>query len=198
MTETVQDSPSRIYELASRKMRFFAAIVDAIIASISLAITYIINYYAVTRFFSSYYEMLENKSISAFSSAAIYHQIIITIVFTAIYFFVNYSFMRNGQTIGMKLLYIQVADVQGKTASIWRMYFLREIIFWQIIYLLKYSFGYILHSYYALDAESVRLSTNLLSSIILTVDLLFIYRIDRRCIHDFFAGTIVIALKKKK
>ena len=119
-----------------------------------------------------------------------------TIAFTVICFIVNYSFLRNGQTIGKRLLHIQVADVQGKVASIWRMFFLREIIFVQIIHFMQLLIVYFFHSYYVLDDNTISLLWRWLGLIFL-INVLFIYRRDRRCIHDFFARTIVIQLPSR-
>ena len=186
-----------MYELASRKRRFFAVLVD--IAIFGIIIYLVLQWYPFDESAKNVPYMkayVENR----FSKSNIYRQII----FNIIAFLVNYPFLRNGQTIGKRLLNIQVTDIQGNVASIWRMYFLRGLIFNQIIDVLDYSINYFLYSYYLFDNNSIGLQS-LLSSMdyfetglfmlgksIVLADLLFICRSDRRCIHDFFAGTIVI------
>ena len=194
MTDTVQEnSKDQIYVLASRRRRFFAAILDWVIGLIVYSFTAIIVYY-----FSRLY--IFEGSVTAYSDAVIdtpiIHILILLFIIT-IHFFVNYPFLINGQTIGMRVFTIQVADVHGNVASIWRMYFLREIAFSGVIVLFRFAFLNILNGFSGLDAATVKLSANFFYLIAFAVNLLFIYRSDRRCIHDLFAGTIVIKPTKE-
>jgi len=119
MTEIIQDSLNQKYELATRGSRFFAYIVDTIISAI-------IVYFVVLRWYPLEEIALDmpDKEIM-FSKPVLLNDLYRTITYIVIYFIVNYAFLRNGQTIGKWLLNIQVADVQGKVASIW-MVTLRE------------------------------------------------------------------------
>ena len=193
MTDTVQEnSKDQIYELASRRRRFFAAILDWVIGLIVSIVTVIIYHFSRLHIFEG--------SIYAYSDAFINTPIIFILILLfiiTIHFFVNYPFLINGQTIGMRIFTIQVADVHGNVASIWRMYFLREIAFLGVIILFRFAFQNILNCLSGLDTASVELSVRLFNLIVFAVNLLFIYRGDRRCIHDLFAGTIVIKPTKE-
>ena len=177
MTKTIQDSLGQRYELASRERRFFARIVDWIIV---LIIYWCVFWYPYNVSYSYFIEYVKDIN----DNTNMYH----LIISAAISFIINYPFLRNGQTIGKRLLNIQVADVHGKVASIWRMYFFREIVYNCAFIIVPYaSIGYFF--LYASDNGSI---TGNLIHIMTAVNFLFIFRKDRRCIHDFFAGTIVI------
>ena len=183
--EIIQDNTNQKYELASRKRRFFAFIVDLLVFFTILF--FVLRWYPIQPEEIAknvpYIEILFNKS-------AVYR----TTITMIIHFLVNYFFLLNGQTIGKWLLTIQVADVQGKVASIWRMYFLRDVIFWYLIFISQLLIAYILQSYRVFSDNTIRLLVELPFCLFYFINILFIYRKDRRCIHDFFAGTIVIKL----
>jgi uncharacterized RDD family membrane protein YckC len=75
---------------------------------------------------------------------------------------------RNGQSIGKRLLGIRVVRTDGKKASFWRIFLLRNVVN-SIPSLIPFvSFAYFLIDSLAILGES------------------------RRCIHDYIAGTIVV------
>jgi uncharacterized RDD family membrane protein YckC len=82
---------------------------------------------------------------------------------------------KNAQTIGKKLMGLQVVMADsGKPAS------LERLVFWRFLpMMLVAQIPYI-------------------GVFLVTADLLVIFREDRRCLHDFLAGTRVIDLDKKK
>ncbi|MCL1940492.1 MAG: RDD family protein, partial [Synergistaceae bacterium] len=75
MTENVQDSSNQMYELASRRRRFFAGIADGIIFYIIMAVIISFAYYVGKHFFPSYYDLEEG--LSAYVKENINLQIII-------------------------------------------------------------------------------------------------------------------------
>jgi uncharacterized RDD family membrane protein YckC len=83
----------------------------------------------------------------------------------------GYFLMKNGQTVGKKLTGIRIADLDGGLPSFGRLIGLRY------------------------------LPTSLISLIPLAgafypfLDVLFIFRSDRRCLHDLIAGTQVVKVK---
>jgi len=79
-----------------------------------------------------------------------------------------YFLYRNGQTIGKLLVGIRIATLDGGVPDLWRIIGLRYAPAW-LVALLPYV-GFILG----------------------TLDVLFVYRADRRCIHDLIAGTQVL------
>jgi uncharacterized RDD family membrane protein YckC len=83
----------------------------------------------------------------------------------------GYFLKKNGQTIGKKLLGIRISDLEGNVPS-----------FGKII-LLRY-----------LPVSLVPLIP-LVGSYLSLIDTLFIFRSDRRCLHDLIAGTKVVVAK---
>jgi uncharacterized RDD family membrane protein YckC len=79
-----------------------------------------------------------------------------------------YFLAKNGQTLGKKLVGIRIATLEGGIPELWRIIALRYAPI-SIATMLPYV-GYALY----------------------TLDVLFIYRADRRCIHDLIAGTQVL------
>ena len=83
----------------------------------------------------------------------------------------GYLLKKNGQTIGKKLLGIRIVDMTGQVPDFWRLIGLR---------------------YVPIMILSVMTPLVRLLGI---VDVLFIFRSDRRCIHDMIAGTRVIVAR---
>ena len=75
---------------------------------------------------------------------------------------------KSGQTIGKKLLNIKIVRVDGSRASLRRIFFLRILV------------------------NSLLGAIPLAGGIYSLVDVLFIFGEQRRCVHDYIAGTIVI------
>ena len=87
----------------------------------------------------------------------------------ALFMLLNAYFLnRNGQTIGKLLVGIRIATLEGDVPDLWRIIGLRYAPA-SLAALLPYV-GFILG----------------------TLDVLFIYRADRRCVHDLVAGTQVL------
>ena len=75
---------------------------------------------------------------------------------------------RNGQTIGKKASNIRIVRSDGSDAGFARLFFLRMMLFW------------------ALNAVPF------IGPVFSLVNILFIFREDRRCIHDLLADTMVV------
>lgn len=87
----------------------------------------------------------------------------------AIFFVVHgYLLMKYGQTIGKRTVGIRIVDLEGNVPAFWRMVALR---------------------YFAIRLLA---SIPLVGPMIGLVDVLFIFRDDRRCVHDLLCGTRVI------
>ena len=81
----------------------------------------------------------------------------------------GYLLAKHGQTIGKRLLNMRIVSVQdGRILPFWRVMALRYLPVWVI--------GYI----------------PLVGSVFSLVNPLFIFREDRRCVHDLIAGTRVV------
>jgi uncharacterized RDD family membrane protein YckC len=91
------------------------------------------------------------------------------VVFLAIH---GYFLYRNGQTVGKKLLGIRIADLSGKVPDFGRVILLRYLPI-SLVTLIPVAGSYLP-----------------------LIDALFIFRADRRCIHDLIAGTMVVVAKK--
>jgi len=79
---------------------------------------------------------------------------------------------HSGQTIGKRALGVRIVQNDGTRAPLWRILFLR-------------------------DAPATAIARiPLLGDIIALVDILFIFRADRRCLHDMIAGTKVIRAER--
>jgi uncharacterized RDD family membrane protein YckC len=90
-----------------------------------------------------------------------------------LFMLVNAWFLaRNGQTLGKKLLGIRIATLDGGIPSLWRNIVLRYATV-SFATMLPYV-GYIVYF----------------------IDPIFIYRADRRCIHDLIAGTKVLRITR--
>jgi uncharacterized RDD family membrane protein YckC len=87
----------------------------------------------------------------------------------------NGSFLaKSAQTIGKKLMGLQIVMVEdGKPASFER------LVFWRFVPVLLLS------------------QLPYVGSVLSLADTLFIFRADRRCLHDHIAGTRVVALDRK-
>jgi len=80
----------------------------------------------------------------------------------------GYLLKKKGQTIGKKLLGIRISDLNGNVPRFGTVVLLRYFPIWFV--------------------SLIPVAGNLLS----LIDVAFIFRSDRRCIHDLFAGTKVI------
>jgi len=68
----------------------------------------------------------------------------------------------HGQTIGKRIVKTRIVDLNGQILPFGRVFFLRYVVL------------------------------GLLGAIVGIIDALFIFREDRRCLHDWVAGTLVI------
>ena len=95
--------------------------------------------------------------------------LVLYLVSTALVLGINiYLLHRNGQTVGKLAVNIKIVRSDGSRAGLARLFFLRTLLVW-ILYMIP-LFGFLF----------------------LLVDVLFIFRRDRRCIHDLIADTKVV------
>jgi uncharacterized RDD family membrane protein YckC len=81
-----------------------------------------------------------------------------------------YFLLQDGQTLGKKIVGTRIVDVSGARISGWKILGLRMIV------------------------PGVLGSIPILGIFFSLADVLFIFRDDRRCIHDHFCGTIVVKI----
>lgn len=84
----------------------------------------------------------------------------------------GYPLAKTGQTWGKKLLSIRIVDLHGEQPPLWRLILLRYLPT-QLLSMVP-----IVGNFYAL------------------VDALFIFRKDKRCLHDLIAGTQVVNFRR--
>lgn len=87
------------------------------------------------------------------------------IAFLAIH---GYFLKKDGQTVGKKLFNIYIVDLNGQVPNFPKLVTLRYLPLWFVSYI------------------------PVVGSFLPTVDVLFIFRKDRRCVHDLVAGTKVV------
>ncbi len=93
----------------------------------------------------------------------------------ATYWVVNGSLLaRNGQTIGKKLMGIKIVDVNGNLLPLWKLIGLRVLPLYFLLYV------------------------PFVGDYISIIDILFIFGSNKRCLHDYFAGSWVVNVQKKQ
>ena len=116
---------------------------------------------------------------------------IITIICTLLYFAV-FGYFCNGQTLGKKMLQIQVVSKDNKKANILKL-LLRTVVLTGII---TNSLNLILlfvinKGAYLLANEYITMASGIIE---MTILFMVLYRKDKRGLHDMIAGTKVIDL----
>lgn len=117
---------------------------------------------------------------------------IITMVITILYFVV-FGYFCNGQTLGKKMMQLQVVSKEGKRANILKL-LLRTVILTGILtsilnLILLFSVN---KEVYFVANEYIGIVSGIIEMIILVMVL---YRKDKRGLHDMISGTKVIDLK---
>jgi uncharacterized RDD family membrane protein YckC len=79
-----------------------------------------------------------------------------------------YLLHRSGQTIGKLAVNIKIVRSDGSRAGLARLFFLRTLLIWILYWIPLFNLLFIL------------------------IDVMFIFRHDRRCVHDFIADTKVV------
>ena len=86
----------------------------------------------------------------------------------AFFLFNGYLLSTNGQTVGKKLMNIKIVDLNGNNMPFGRLIGMRYIPVWIVSYI------------------------PIVGSFTSLIDALFIFRADKRCVHDLIAGTQVV------
>ncbi len=143
--------------LAGRGQRFVAAMIDGVI-SLAIMIPVMIML--------GMFQYVEKGLEPPFSL-----MLLSTTIGFAVFVALHYMLLvKNGQTIGKRLLKIRIADLEGNKPAV----------------------GTILFKRY-LPISAVGLIP-VIGQILPLIDLLFIFRKDRRCVHDLIAGTQVLRI----
>lgn len=138
-------------ELASRKDRLLAALIDSIILMVILMPAF--YFMGVFEAAGESFGMLALTALTGFG----------------VYVAVNGHFLaRYGQTVGKRQMKIRIVSVEGEPVSLGRILLARQLPI-QMLTMVP-----------------------LLGNLVGLVDSLFIFRDDRRCLHDLIAGTKVV------
>lgn len=123
---------------------------------------------ALTGYFGKIMDAARGGEAMSFLSLAGYAALAF-LVFVAVQ---GYPLAKTGQTWGKKLLSIRIVDLHGEQPPLWRLIALRYLPT-QLLSLVP-----VVGNFYAL------------------VDALFIFRQDKRCLHDLIAGTQVVNVRR--
>lgn len=149
------------FDLAGRGQRLIAAIVDSLInMACTLPLMFLLGIvlYGMP---SDAVLLLDNGPLS-------FSLVTLVMGFTVYLLVHGYLLYQYGQSVGKRLLDIQIVNLSNNVPSFRRLILLRELPVW-IVSILP-----------------------VLGSILPLIDVLFIFRDDRRCVHDLIAGTQVI------
>lgn len=143
-------------ELATRWQRFFGSIIDTIIMVIMISVVFYAS--------GAFEKMLMGVEVSAM------YLIGINLVGLVIFMAFNYNLlMRKGQTIGKKIVNIQIVDLDNEIPS-------------PKTLLARYAF------YFGISLLP------LIGGIVSLINILFIFGAEKRCGHDQIANTRVIQI----
>jgi uncharacterized RDD family membrane protein YckC len=141
-------------ELASRWLRLAAALVDGVIGGgASLAIIFLLLGFDMQKLAAI---DLPSKVLFALMGVALFM------------LFHGYLLLKNGQTIGKKLVGIRVALLDGSVPPFVPLILKRYVPIWLVVQI------------------------PIVGGLCNLVNILFIFRADRRCLHDLIAGTKVV------
>jgi uncharacterized RDD family membrane protein YckC len=151
--------------LASRWKRLAGWIIDTVITSCA--------------FFLVYLYVL--KPVMEISDSSDMKRMTVNVVFFASYALIYLLFnawllINRGQTIGKRIMGTRIVNLSGEKVPLWKVFFLREMIFWGPVHFVKY----------------LHWSLQFLYLAFLFINDMCIFRDDRRCIHDLACGTRVI------
>ena len=123
---------------------------------------------AVTGYFGKVMDAARGGEAMSFLTMAGY----VALAFVMFVVVQGYPLAKTGQTWGKKLLWIRIVDLDGAQPPLWRLIVLRYLPT-QLLSLVPVA-----GNFYAL------------------IDALFIFRQDKRCLHDLIAGTQVVNVRR--
>lgn len=176
LTDHTHTVPDSLELLASRWRRLGAVTLDLVIlVGSQLLIVLVIDFFSETDLMGSF---LSEDSVPMFEPNLIKLGWYLGIVFDSLFFFIinGYLLTTRGQTIGKVITNIAIVNVSTqKPHPIGKLVLLRyaPIYLTQLIMYFAYS-------------------------LVFLIDALFIFRSDRRTLHDMLAGTTVIDLRKRE
>lgn len=100
-------------------------------------------------------------------------QLLSLVVGIAVFLLINGQLLKNhGQTLGKRLLKIAIVTLDGQVPELGTLLLKRYLVWWLLAYV------------------------PIVGMFVVLVNYLFIFRADRRCLHDLLAGTRVVQLPR--
>jgi len=158
-----------LIEYASRGSRFVAIILDNIVNFAAFCLVWFLVYQVYSAISGQNFDDIfvpKQEPSPLFFTVMFIFMFLVVLSFPVIYVALNGWLMaKHGQTLGKKALGIRMVKTDCTQASFSRLFFLRYLVGMQVLS--------------QVPAYSL-------------IDALFIFREDRRCLHDMMSGTIVI------
>lgn len=167
-TSTTRDPFVGPEELADRGTRLLAAIVDGFLMMACII---------PIQFLSGFTERAMAQEVGALETLAM--SLVGVLVFLALF---GYLLATRGQTVGKMLLKIRIVDAETS-----------ELLPFMRVYVYRYLWSVPLVVITALIPSMV---DDMLFNLIYLVDILMIFRADRRCLHDLIAGSKVVKIQR--
>jgi uncharacterized RDD family membrane protein YckC len=156
--------PAGVNELAGRGTRLGATLLDGLIAGLLIYVPFVIALLTTGAAGMTGANGVFDP-MAFLSSGALLALVPGTVIYAAI---TIWLVVRNGQTIGKKLLAIKVVRTSGEKAGLGRIFWLRNVVI------------------------SVISAIPIAGGIVALIDILLIFRESRKCLHDQIADTIVV------
>lgn len=162
-------------KIASRWSRFWAWFLDGLIAA---AIMVVLFYFEPTRNL-----VLSNAAFGPISS----------LVFSAVLYLLCHGYLLNkyGQTIGKNVFEIAIVSMDNQLLSLSKIFFMRWVPFTLMVFVPTM----LIEVFPSMGWFKL---VSLLGLLAGTVNILFIFGKQRRCLHDRLAGTKVVDVSKPR
>ena len=119
----------------------------------------------------------------------------VSIIVIFIYFGI-FQYFYKGQTVGKKIMKLQIVSNNEKDLTIWH-YMFRAIILNNIIFRIMIVIAIFLLSYKAYNGFSITISF-IENAILITIVSMVLFKKNNRGLHDILCRTKVISLKEEK
>jgi len=162
-------------KIASRWSRFWAWFIDGLVAA---AIMVVLFYFEPTRNL-----MVSNPALGPISS----------LVFSAALYLVCHGYLlrKYGQTIGKNVFEIAIVSMDNQLLSLSKIFFMRWVPFTLMVFVPTM----LIEVFPSMGWFKLLSLVGLLAA---TVNILFIFGKQRRCLHDRLAGTKVVDVSKPR
>ena len=169
--------------LAALWKRLFARILDIFVTAGIVRLTWPLMARLLAPVLAATFPPPTRDNVGTTAVAVLLLTALVLIYSMAVYALCNFAFMkRYGQTIGKRLMRIQIVNTDGTLPSVYTGIWKRELYFFCVRPLIA---GLVLRFFLP------RRLAWLLVGLYLVADALFIFSEEARCLHDRYAGTFV-------